>query len=98
MNVFLDRRRTVSYTHLDVYKRQPLCRPTASISSINIIQGAFFFAFSKRSRTREAPTPTNISTKSAPEIEKKGTPATPATALASNVLPVPGGDVYKRQV
>ena len=43
------------------------------------------------SRTRLAPTPTNISTKSEPEIEKKGTPASPATARASSVLPVPGG-------
>jgi hypothetical protein len=32
------------------------------------------FACSNRSRTREAPTPTNISTKSEPEIEKNGTP------------------------
>ena len=47
----------VSYTHLDVYKRQP----------------------------------TNISTKSEPESEKNGTPASPATALARRVLPVPGG-------
>ena len=38
-----------------------------------------------------APTPTNISTKSEPLIEKKGTPASPATARASRVLPVPGG-------
>ena len=29
--------------------------------------------------------------KSDPESEKNGTPASPATALASNVLPVPGG-------
>jgi hypothetical protein len=43
------------------------------------------------SRTREAPTPTNISTKSEPEIEKNGTLASPAMALASSVLPVPGG-------
>ena len=46
---------------------------------------------SKRSRTRLAPTPTNISTKSEPEIEKKGTLASPAMARASKVLPVPGG-------
>jgi hypothetical protein len=38
-----------------------------------------------------APTPTNISTKSEPEIEKNGTLASPAMALASSVLPVPGG-------
>ncbi|GBD28867.1 hypothetical protein HRbin31_00889 [bacterium HR31] len=69
----------------------PRWRPTASISSMNTRQGAFFFAWSKRSRTREAPTPTNISTNSEPEMEKKGTPASPATALASSVLPEPGG-------
>ena len=48
-------------------------------------------ACSNRSRTREAPTPTYISTKSEPDMEKKGTPASPATARASRVLPVPGG-------
>ena len=69
----------------------PRCRPTASISSIKIIQGACFLAWSNISRTREAPTPTNISTKSEPEMVKKGTLASPATALANNVLPVPGG-------
>ena len=55
------------------------------------MQGEFFFAWSNRSRTRLAPTPTNISTNSDPEIEKKGTPASPATALLNSVLPVPGG-------
>ncbi len=69
----------------------PRWRPTASISSMKMMQGEFCFACSKRSRTREAPTPTNISTKSEPEIEKNGTPASPATARASSVLPVPGG-------
>src|SRR6202165_658638 len=42
------------------------------------------------SRTREAPTPTNISTKSEPEMVKNGTLASPAIARASSVLPVPG--------
>ena len=56
------------------------------------MHGEACFACSNRSRTRDAPTPTNISTKSEPEIEKKnGTPASPATARASSVLPVPGG-------
>src|SRR3954467_6294506 len=55
------------------------------------MHGDACFACSNRSRTRDAPTPTNISTKSEPEIEKNGTPASPATARASNVLPVPGG-------
>ncbi len=56
-----------------------------------MMQGAWLRACSKRSRTRAAPTPTNISTNSEPLIEKKGTPASPATARASSVLPVPGG-------
>ncbi len=63
----------------------------ASISSIKIMLGAFSLACLKRSLTREAPTPTNISTNSDPDKEKKGTLASPATALAINVLPVPGG-------
>ena len=54
------------------------------------MHGAFFLPCSNRSRTREAPTPTNISTKSDPLIEKNGTFASPATARASSVLPVPG--------
>ena len=58
---------------------------------MNIIHGEFSFAFLNKSLTREAPTPTNISTNSDPEILKKGTPASPAIALANNVFPVPGG-------
>ncbi len=57
---------------------------------MNTMHGAFFFACSNMSRTRAAPTPTNISTKSEPEIEKNGTFASPAIARASSVLPVPG--------
>ena len=34
--------------------------------------------------------PTNISTNSEPLMLKKGTPASPATALARSVFPVPG--------
>ena len=40
--------------------------PMASISSINMMQGAFESASLKRSLTLEAPTPTNISTKLEP--------------------------------
>ena len=65
--------------------------PIVSISSIKTIHGAFSFACLNRSRTFAAPIPTNISTNSDPEMEKNGTSASPATALASNVLPVPGG-------
>ena len=60
-----------------------------------MIQGALFLPCSNISRTRDAPTPTNISTKSEPEIEKNGTFASPATDFASNVLPVPGGPTSK---
>ena len=69
----------------------PLARPIASISSIKIIAGDLSLACLNKSRTLEAPTPTNISTKSEPESEKNGAFASPATALANNVLPVPGG-------
>ena len=37
---------------------EPRWRPTASISSMKMMAGATFLAWSKRSRTREAPTPT----------------------------------------
>ena len=60
---------------------------------MKMMQGAFFLPCSKRSRTRLAPTPTNISTKSEPEIEKNGTFASPATARARRVFPVPGGPI-----
>ena len=69
----------------------PRWRPTASISSTKMMHGLFCLACSNMSRTRDAPTPTNISTKSEPEMVKNGTPASPATARASSVLPVPGG-------
>ena len=69
----------------------PRWRPTASISSMKTMAGAASLACSNRSRTLLAPTPTNISTKSDPEMEKNGTPASPATARAKRVLPVPGG-------
>ena len=48
------------------------------------------FASLKRSRTRAAPTPTIASTNSDAAIEKNGTFASPATARASRVFPVPG--------
>src|SRR5664280_1430822 len=57
------------------------------------MQGAFFFAWLNKSRTRDAPTPTNISTKSEPLMLKKGTSASPAIARAKSVLPVPGGPI-----
>lgn len=65
--------------------------PTASISSMNIIAGAFYLAVANKSLTLAAPTPTKISTKSDPETGINGTPASPAQAFANMVLPVPGG-------
>ena len=82
--------RVCSRSSLPPPKPAPRWRPTASISSMNTMHGACFLACSNMSRTRAAPTPTNISTKSEPEIEKNGTLASPAMAFASNVLPVPG--------
>ena len=68
----------------------PLALPIASISSINTIEGDLSLACLNKSLTLEAPTPTNISTKSEPDREKNGTFASPATAFANKVLPVPG--------
>ena len=62
---------------------------------MNTIQGAFSAACLNKSRTLLAPNPTNISTNSEPLIEKNGTFASPATACASKVLPVPGGPTNK---
>ena len=64
----------------------PRWRPTASISSMNMMAGATFLACSNRSRTRDAPTPTYSSTKSEPEMDRNCTPASPATALGQQRL------------
>jgi hypothetical protein len=70
--------------------------PIASISSMKMIAGERLRASANRSRTRAAPTPTNISTKLEPVTEKNGTLASPATARASSVLPVPGGPIISK--
>ncbi len=57
---------------------------------MKMIEGAAARACANRSRTREAPTPTIASMNSEAEIEKNAAWASPATALASSVLPVPG--------
>jgi hypothetical protein len=62
---------------------------------MNTIDGADSFACAKRSRTRDAPTPTIASTNSDADNEKNGTSASPATARASSVFPVPGGPESK---
>ncbi len=53
--------------------------PIASISSIKMIHGAFFFASLNRSRTRDAPTPTNISTN--PNLKVRRTAPVPHLQL-----------------
>lgn len=57
---------------------------------MKMMHGADFLACSNKSLTRDAPTPAKTSTNSEAEMLKKGTPASPATALANKVLPVPG--------
>ena len=74
-------------------KPYPLCLPMASTSSIKIIAGWAFLAVLNKSLTLDAPTPTNISINSEPAIEKNGTPASPAVALAKSVFPVPDGPI-----
>lgn len=56
-----------------------------------MIEGDCSFANANKSLTLEAPTPTKIYTKSEPDVAMNGTPASPAQAFASIVLPVPGG-------
>ena len=55
-------------------------------------------ASAKSSRTRAAPRPTKSSTNSDAATEKKGTPASPATAFANSVFPVPGGPTRRHPV
>ncbi len=60
---------------------------------MKMIAGAASLACLNRSRTREAPTPTIISMNSEALRLKNGTPACPAIARASSVLPVPGAPI-----
>ena len=60
---------------------------------MKMIAGAASRACLNRSRTRDAPTPTIISMNSEALRLKKGTPAWPAIARASSVLPVPGAPI-----
>ncbi len=69
--------------------------PIASISSINIILGAFILAYLKSYLTQLAPIPTYFYTNSLPLIEKNEIPASDAQAFAINVFPVPGGPVNR---
>mmetsp|Transcript_20769 Transcript_20769/g.64157 ORF Transcript_20769/g.64157 Transcript_20769/m.64157 type:complete len:268 (+) Transcript_20769:222-1025(+) len=70
-------------------------RPTASSSSMKTMHRWNLAAFWKSWRTRAAPRPAKISTKSEPEQYKNGTCASFARARARRVLPVPGGPTNK---
>jgi len=54
------------------------------------MDGDSLFALAKSSLTRKAPMPTYNSTNSLAEQLINGTSASPATAFANRVLPVPG--------
>ena len=69
----------------------PRSPPTASISSMKMIAGRCLRASANSRRMRAAPRPANISTNDAADCEKNCAPDSCATALASSVLPVPGG-------
>lgn len=75
------------HTHSPAMAPLPRARPMASISSMKMMLGAWLRACENRSLTRAGPTPTNISMKSEPDMLRKGTPASPAVALASSVFP-----------
>ena len=60
---------------------------------MKMIAGALLARLLEEVAHPAAATPTIISTNSEPLIEKNGTPASPATARASNVFPVPGGPI-----
>ena len=63
---------------------------------INEAKKTFENSTLKSSLTLLAPCPTKISSNSEPDAWKNGTPASPATALANKVLPVPGGPTNRQ--
>mmetsp|Transcript_67927 Transcript_67927/g.162622 ORF Transcript_67927/g.162622 Transcript_67927/m.162622 type:complete len:202 (-) Transcript_67927:569-1174(-) len=65
--------------------------PTASISSMNTIEGACSSARRNISRTSFGPSPRYFWISSDPTMRRKVADVWFATALASSVLPVPGG-------
>ena len=69
---------------------RPRRAPSTSSSSMKITP-PLRRAFLNSVRIRCAPRPTRNPVTSEPEMAKNGTPASPATARASSVLPVPGG-------
>ena len=68
----------------------PRLRPMESISSTKTMAGACLRAVWNRSRTRLAPTPTNISMKSEPLTDMKGTPGLAGHGPGDQRLAGPG--------
>mmetsp|Transcript_45859 Transcript_45859/g.114023 ORF Transcript_45859/g.114023 Transcript_45859/m.114023 type:complete len:246 (+) Transcript_45859:2383-3120(+) len=69
----------------------PLRRPKASISSKKITAGALALAILNSSRTLASDWPNHLLSSSGPFTDRKLAPLSRATALASSVLPQPGG-------
>ena len=69
----------------------PRVAPTASSSSMKMIAGVSLRAWRNSRLIRAAPSPANISTNEEADWAKKVAFDSCATALASRVLPVPGG-------
>ncbi len=65
--------------------------PMASSSSMNMMAGDLLLASSNSSRTSRAPSPMYFCTNSEPTTLRNAASVLWATALASMVLPVPGG-------
>ena len=79
-------------------RREPSCSPAspradmrASISSMKIVDGAWWRASSKRTRTSFSESPRHFETIDDALMLKKVVRHSVATAFASSVLPVPGG-------
>ena len=81
----------VSYSRSAAEEPAPRFLPSESISSMNRMQGALRRASLNSRATRVFDTPTKAAENSLPATAMKVTPASPASARASSVLPVPGG-------
>mmetsp|Transcript_39231 Transcript_39231/g.126616 ORF Transcript_39231/g.126616 Transcript_39231/m.126616 type:complete len:282 (+) Transcript_39231:95-940(+) len=84
-------RRVLTTRSVTPVESQPRARPSASNSSKKRRHGAAALAFANVSRTFASDAPMYLSSSSGPETLMKGRPLSAATALASNVLPQPGG-------
>jgi len=72
-------------------KAYPLELHRESISSMNIVLGAYALARSNKHLTMRSLSPRHLEAKVAEDTLKKVVPHSVATALARSVFPVPGG-------